>query len=61
MDSADIRGNKLQRTSLTHIDAREPKQPRMEFLSDVFAQFVIEFCDVMKKIHDTTLYSPDSR
>lgn len=30
MDAADIRGNKLEHGSLTHIDVRESKQPRME-------------------------------
>lgn len=36
MDAADIKGNKLEHASLTHIDVRESKQPRMELLSDVF-------------------------
>lgn len=35
MDAADVRGNKLEQASLTHIDVRESKEPGMELLSDV--------------------------
>lgn len=36
MDAVDVRGNKLEHASLTHIDVRASKEPRMELLSDVF-------------------------
>lgn len=68
MDAADVRGNKLEQASLTHIDVRESKEPGMELLSDVLGWFVIEFCDVdpyqttcYNVKPKQTLYSPHNR